>query len=163
MQASSWGSCSDVNVSVPLPSDNPLQKTIHNCSTEILTRGPSDFPSNHPYFLDNLHMLFKPRLLTFEVQHMIFQLELKYCSLQRISFLLSILPPAFPKGSTSLSPHELEAHSQLIFFISSKNGSKLNAVHYRKLSNSDDIFSSFLYRIQLQTFYLSFLKKLQLA
>lgn len=94
---------------------------------------------------------------------MIFQLELKHCSLQRISFLLSILPPAFPKGSTSLSPHELEAHSQLIFFISSKNGSKLNAVHYRKLSNSDDIFSSFLYRIQLQTFYLSFLKKLQLA
>lgn len=134
------------------PLKTSLQKTIHNCSTETLTRGPADFPSI-PTSWTIYTCYSNPDCSHLKFSTWFFSCNSKYCSLQQISFLLSILPPAFPKGSTSLSSYELEAYSQLIFFISSKNGFKLNVVHHRKLSNSDDIFSSFLYRIQLQIFF----------
>lgn len=129
-----------------------LQQTIRNCSTETLTRGPAVFPSIPTSWtiytcysnLDCSHLKSSMWFFSCNSDFVPYREFPSYCQSCPLPS-----PEAVPACfRMSLKP----IHSS----ISSKNGSKLNAVHHRMLSNFDYTFSSFLYRIHLQNFVFNF-------
>lgn len=143
------------------PPVTSLHKTIHNCSTETLTRGPADFPSiptSRTIYtcysnLDCSHL--KISMWFFSCNSNIVPYS-KFSSYCQCCPLLS--PEAVP-ASVSIWAWCLFTVCFLNFF---KEWVQIECkLNHRKFSNSDDTFSSFLHTIQLQSYFfkVTFLEK----